>query len=68
MAAKKPLPTRPEGWAYAGRAGVFHVWHAGKNDYRITEGAQGEVIAHRDQFGLAHAYARFAHDCAKVDA
>lgn len=65
MAKANSIPNRPEGWKFAGRAGAFHVWHAGKNDYRITDGAKGEVIAHRDQFGLAHAYARFAHDCAQ---
>ena len=68
MAAKKPLPSRPEGWKFAGSIGVFHVWHAGKMDYRVTDGADGEVLAHRSQLGLAHDYARYAYDCAKVEA
>lgn len=55
---KKLAPTRTEGWKFAGAAGKFTVWHAGKNDYRVTDGAQGEVVAHRQQFGLAHAFAR----------
>jgi len=58
----KTVPTRPEGWKFAGAAGEFTVWHAGKNDYRITRSPQGEVIAQRNQFGLAHAFARFAND------
>lgn len=61
----KQTPQRAEGWKFAGRAGAFHVWHVGKNDYRISNGPQGEVVAHRKQFGLAHAYARWASDCAK---
>jgi hypothetical protein len=56
--AKKQIPMRAEGWKFAGRSGAFHVWHAGKNDYRITKGAIGEVVAKKDQFGLAHAEAR----------
>lgn len=51
------IATRPEGWKFAGRAGDFNVWHAGKNDYRVTDGAQGEVIGQRDQFGLAWQFA-----------
>lgn len=56
--AKKQIPQRAEGWAPKGGAGQFKVWHAGKNDYRITKGFDGAVIATRDQFGLAHAEAR----------
>lgn len=55
--AKQPIPARAEGWKFAGRNGKYHVWHAGKNDYRVTDGAQGETVATRDQFGLAHAEA-----------
>lgn len=58
----KQIPQRVEGWKFAGGAGKYTVWHAGKNDYRITNGADGEVIAQRDLFGLAHAFARFAND------
>lgn len=57
------IPTRPEGWKFAGRAGDFHVWHAGKNDYRITDGATGDPIERRDQYGLAWSSA-----CRKDDA
>jgi hypothetical protein len=32
------------------------VWHAGKNDYRITY--EGDVYGTSEQFGLAHAKAR----------
>ncbi|MEY5098206.1 MAG: hypothetical protein RJA36_925 [Pseudomonadota bacterium] len=64
--AKKTTPTRTEGWKFAGACGDFHVWHAGKNDYRITDGANGEVVATRDQFGLAHSKARHLSDCRKA--
>ena len=60
--AKRPVPVRPEGWKFAGRAGDFHVWHAGKNDYRITDGAQGGVLAAREHFGLAHEFVRRQYD------
>ncbi len=58
-AKAKAIPQRAEGWRFAGAAGRFHVWHAGKNDYRVTDGAQGAVIRRSDQFGIA--YARAAH-------
>ncbi|WP_175660558.1 hypothetical protein [Burkholderia ambifaria] len=61
-AAKKEIPQRAEGWRFAGAAGRFTVWHAGKNDYRVTDGAQGEVVGTRDQFGLAHALASRLYD------
>ncbi|KVA01030.1 hypothetical protein WI40_00610 [Burkholderia ubonensis] len=61
-AAKKEIPQRAEGWRFAGAAGRFTVWHAGKSDYRVTDGAQGEVVGTRDQFGLAHALARRLYD------
>lgn len=54
----REVPKRAEGWKFAGAAGEFNVWHAGKNDYRITDGAQGPVIGARQQFGEAHAFAR----------
>lgn len=53
----RKVPQHPEGWKFKGSAGRFTVWHAGKNDYRVTEGAEGPVIATRDQFGSAYAYA-----------
>lgn len=58
----KEIPQRVEGWRFAGAAGRFTVWHAGKNDYRVTDGAQGEVVGNRDQFGLAHALAGRLYD------
>ncbi|MBR7996741.1 hypothetical protein KDX08_30270 [Burkholderia cenocepacia] len=56
------IPQRAEGWRFSGAAGRFTVWHAGKNDYRVTDSAQGEVVGTRDQFGLAHALARRLYD------
>jgi hypothetical protein len=64
----KKIPQRAEGWKFAGAAGHFTVWHAGKNDYRITDGADGEVIATRQQFGEAHSFARHRSDCARAAA
>ncbi|WP_038777174.1 hypothetical protein [Burkholderia pseudomallei] len=65
----KQIPQRAEGWKFKGAAGRFAVWHAGKNDYRITEGHGGDVIATRDQFGLAYAEAsrRYALDAYYAD-
>ncbi|KWC67219.1 hypothetical protein [Burkholderia ubonensis] len=65
-AKAKEIPQRVEGWRFAGAAGRFTVWHAGKNDYRVTDGAQGEVVGTRDQFGLAHALARRLYDYARL--
>ncbi len=62
----KKIPQRAEGWKFAGAAGRFTVWHAGKNDYRITDGHDGAQIATRDQFGLAHAFARQQSDIARA--
>ena len=64
--AKKATPTRPEGWKFAGRCGDFHSWHAGKNDYRVTDGAQGEVVATRSQFGDAFSKATHLWECRKA--
>jgi hypothetical protein len=64
--AKKAIPTRPEGWKFAGSTGDFHSWHAGKNDYRITDGAHGEVVATRNQFGLAFHEAARLWECRKA--
>ena len=65
--AKKQIPARAEGWKFNGRAGIFHVWHAGKNDYRVTAGAAGAVIATRDQFGLAYSYASRQYGMARFE-
>lgn len=53
----KQVPQHPDGFKYAGAAGTFRVWHAGKNDYRVTN-LGGNEINRLEQFGLAHAYAR----------
>ncbi|WGS44257.1 hypothetical protein LFL97_27030 [Burkholderia sp. JSH-S8] len=61
-AKAKAIPQRAEGWRFAGSAGRFHVWHAGKNDYRLTDGAQGPVTRTSDQFGIAYACATRLYD------
>jgi hypothetical protein len=53
---KRLIPTHPEGWKFAGSCGDHIVWHAGKNDYRITYG--GDVYGTAEQLGIAHAKAR----------
>lgn len=53
---KRAMPVHPQGWKFAGSCGDHIVWHAGKNDYRITYG--GDVYGTADQFGIAHAKAR----------
>ena len=62
----KKIPQRAEGWKFAGAAGRFTVWHAGKNDYRVTDGADGEVIASRQQFGEAYSFASHRYDVARA--
>lgn len=54
---KQTPPTRNEGWKFRCRAGQYHVWQAGKNDYRITDGQHGPVVANRDQHGTAFSFA-----------
>ncbi len=54
--AKQSIPTHPAGWKFAGACGDHIVWHAGKNDYRVTY--EGDVYGTAEQFGLAHAKAR----------
>jgi hypothetical protein len=44
-------------WKPKGRAGKFHVWHAGKNIYYVTEGKDGEVIGEREFYGSAFSLA-----------
>ncbi|HDR8989958.1 TPA: hypothetical protein QDA93_002569 [Burkholderia vietnamiensis] len=65
-AAKNEIPQRAEGWRFAGAAGRFTVWYAGKNDYRVTDGADGAIAGARDQFGLAHALARRLYDYSRL--
>ena len=59
--SRRPVPTHPQGWPYKGGAGQYHVWHAGKNDYRITRGSDPQPLRQLTQFGLAHAEARRMH-------
>ena len=47
------------GWKAKGRSGAFHVWHAAKNLYYVTEGECGSVVFKCDQFGIA--FARAGH-------
>ena len=54
--SKRLIPTHPAGWKFAGACGDHIVWHAGKNDYRITYG--GDVYGTAEQLGIAHAKAR----------
>ncbi len=63
----KAVPQRAEGWKFVGAAGRFTVWHAGKNDYRVTEKPNGPVIATHTQFGLSHAYARQQYEAMRLD-
>lgn len=53
-------------WNCKGAAGAYHVWHAGKNCYFVTEGRDGDAVAQCDQFGLAFARARRLHEAAKA--
>ena len=56
--SKWKIPTHPEGWKFKGAVGGYRVWHAGKNDYRVTSPGNGEVIARSDQFGKAFSRAQ----------
>lgn len=49
-------------WVNKGRAGNFHVWHIGKNQYVVTMGVDGPVIGQRDQYGRAFTLARDEYD------
>lgn len=64
---KKQIPQRAEGWKFAGAAGRFTVWHAGKNDYRVTDGEQGEVVRFHEFLGSAHATARQLYDTTQTE-
>lgn len=55
-------------WINKGRAGNFNVWHVGKNQYVVTDGVDGEVVAERSQFGLAFTFARQAHEIQEHEA
>ena len=53
----KQIPIRAEGWKYKGSDGKWTVWHAGKNDYRVTDGPEGEVFGVCEQLGPAVSFA-----------
>jgi hypothetical protein len=55
--SKKQIPQHPDGWKFKGGAGRFKVWHAGKNDYRVTDDWTGPEVANREQFGEAWSFA-----------
>ena len=40
-------------WKHKGSDGRFHVWHAGKNLYYVTEGKDGRIVNCCTQFGTA---------------
>lgn len=44
-------------WIFKGSAGRFHVYRVERMTYFITDGAQGEVVAVRVNFGTAWSYA-----------
>jgi len=64
MTMAKQILQRAEGWKFAGANGKWTVWHAGKNDYRVTEGHDGAVFGQREQFSDAH---KLAEWCNKFD-
>jgi hypothetical protein len=44
-------------WKPKGRAGRFHVWHAGKNLYYVTDGEMGSILGQRNHYGSAFSLA-----------
>lgn len=58
------IPKHPEGWKFRGGAGQHYVWHAGKNDYRVTD-PHGTVVRTEDQFNPAFLHACRLHDMSK---
>lgn len=48
-------------WKLKGRAGSFHVWHAGKNLYYVTDGANGPTVGQEQHFGKAWSLADRKH-------
>lgn len=57
---KRTVPTHPQGWKFCGADGAFRVWHAGKNDYRVTS-PDGDVIAYCEQLSPAFRFASCQH-------
>jgi len=44
-------------WKQKGRSGKFHIWHAGKNLYFVTEGKDGQVVRQCEFYGKAFSFA-----------
>ena len=59
---KKPLPTREEGWKFKACAGQYHVWQAGKNDYRVTDQQHGPEVLRTNHFGYAFGFSMAQDD------
>ena len=59
--------TNHNNWKSKGRAGLFYVWHAGKNLYYVTSGEHGPVIAQSDQYGTAFNLARKLYEAQPGD-
>jgi len=44
-------------WKPKGRSGKFHIWHAGKNLYFVTEGEAGPIVRQCEFYGKAFSFA-----------
>lgn len=64
--AKQPIPAHPEGWKFVGACGNYRVWHAGKNDYRVTQPFDDAVVARYSQFNPAFTKAGHLHKVEKL--
>lgn len=65
MAKSKQIPAHPQGWRFKGASSGYCVWHAGKNDYRVTAPGGFDEVAQCAQFGIAFAKATHKADSAK---
>lgn len=63
---KTKIPTHPQGWRFKGSASGYAVWHAGKNDYRVTAPGGFDEVAQCAQFGIAFAKATHKADADKA--
>lgn len=59
-------PTHPQGWRFKGAASGYCVWHAGKNDYRVTAPGGFVEVAQGAQFGIAFSKAMRKADADKA--
>jgi len=55
-------------WKHKGSDGRFHVWHAGKNLYYVTDGKDGIIVNCCTQFGTAFSSASHHARVAKCEA